>query len=142
MHDLIMWVLIYAGLAGSLGYIVYTFWLEYKRQKLTDQIRKGEVPVDYSQVAKRSQEMNNQIELGNPNFRKNINDLTHLRVKVGHIRLRGYDRAVADRDKGLKFTAGVKATPYPKGSGEAKQWVRGYCQGANVRDVKRYYDSA
>jgi len=147
MRDLTMWNLIMAGavgliMAGAVGYIVYTLWLEYKRRKLSDQIRKGEVPVDYSQVAKRSQELNNQVELGNPTFRQNVNDLTHLRERVGLIRLSGYDRAISDRNKGLKFSVGVAATPYPKGSGEAKQWVRGYCQGRNVRPPGPYMRKA
>ena len=142
MNDYIMNVLIYAGIAGAVGLVIYNIWLEYRRRKLTQQIRDNIVPVDYDQVAKRAREMNDQIELGNPDFRKNTNDLRRLRENVAIIRLDGFDRAVSDAFKGLKFTLGVSATPHPKGSGEAKQWVRGYCQGANVSDIERYYRAA
>lgn len=136
----------------ALAWVADVLWKRHKKRDLWKHIRENRVPVDYDRVAEAVREANDpgnivkeaksHAGVGPPTQRQNLSDLKRLRSNVARIRVNGYDRAVSDRENKVEFAWGVTRTPYPKGTGEAKQWVRGYCIGANVRDIKRYYDAA
>lgn len=108
----------------------------------------GIIPRDYSKKMKSAMEEVNAAQVGAAEDNDldasdaavyRFEQLKSIRTHVGHIRARGYRRGEADRQAN-KFDP--EATPYPRGSGAAQQWVRGYCAGANVMDIKQYYDDA
>lgn len=131
------------GLVGLTGWLIKI----YKKRVLWQNIEDNVVPVDYDQVADAVREMNSpdmilREAMDRPQVRHNLGNLQRLRTHVSIIRSDGYDRAVSDQLTRIGFEAGVTSGPFKKGTGEAKQWVRGYCMGANVTDIKRYYRAA
>ena len=117
---------------GVLGLRLYKYWCLRRARK---DIAAGRVPVDYSQVAIIVREENDShlgYDVG----------LYAIRYQVARIRAAGFE--VGQQFRGVKtrpeFVAAVN--PHPEGSGEAKQWVRGYCQSANIFDPKPYMDAA
>ena len=111
-------------------------------------VDKGEVPADYN-VVKVEQEMLNKVD-EKRSFKERISEDTEIRhgaiervrLKVAHIREAGFVVGQRHQAEEVPFEEGVKGTPFKQGSGEAKQWVRGYCMGRNVIDIKPYYDAA
>lgn len=111
-------------------------------------VDKGEVPADYN-VVKVEQEMLNKVD-EKGSFKERISEDTEIRhgaiervrLKVAHIREAGFVVGQRHQAEEVPFEEGVKGTPFKQGSGEAKQWVRGYCMGRNVIDIKPYYDAA
>jgi len=111
-------------------------------------VDRGEVPADYS-IVKTEQEMRNKVdEVGSfaerqsDDHKLRRSSVDSVRQRVAGIRVAGYDAGKLDHKNGMSFEFGVICAPYKKGSGEAKQWVRGYCMGRNVRDIKQYYKEA
>lgn len=111
-------------------------------------IDKSEVPADYN-VVKVEQEMLNKVD-EKGSFKERISEDTEIRhgaiervrLKVAHIREAGFVVGQRHQAEKVPFEEGVKGTPFKQGSGEAKQWVRGYCMARNVIDIKEYYDEA
>lgn len=128
--DTIMYTIIGFGVAMWIAWVIIGTILEARRKReLYRQIEVGEVPVDYSAAIKEvATEQGASILLtGFENEGRSV-DLLNLRTKVAYIRADGYDRAVEDADRGECFGCGIENNPHPQGSGEAKQWARGYCQ--------------
>jgi hypothetical protein len=121
-----------------------------KRRQVRRQIKAGVVPVDYEMVATQAKAMNDDVEekaargqiVDTPTFRQNAADLHRVRSKVAGIRDKGYVAGSSDKEHKVAVEIGLGNNPWPKGSGEAKQWVRGYCMGACITDPKQYmYDA-
>ena len=118
----------------------------YKRRQATKGILAGKVPAGYGVIKTEQERLNKIDEAGglaqSPKDRRIASCLRGIRERVSHIRYAGYVAGENDQFAGLPFDTGVKGTPHKKGSGEAKQWVRGYCMARNVTDIKQYYRAA
>jgi len=125
------------------GYKIYD-WL--KHRKAREQIHDFVIPPDYSEVEYQQKRINKIDESGSIAKRtaedSNRVAVQRIRMHTARIREAGFIAAGLDQRRGVKFDDGVKGSPYPKGSGEAKQWVRGYCMGYNVMDIAKYYEEA
>jgi hypothetical protein len=139
------------GLWFAFGFIsssikAYKFLKRRREDRQTDAtIAAGKVPVDYDLVARRVRDLNDLDACQDaivPETRARLGQMKRMRETVSIIRLRGYDRALDDRVNSIDVDLGLKNNPHEKGSGEAKQWARGYLMGANVRDIKRYIAAA
>ncbi len=132
------------GTIWALIWVAEILWRWHKDRKTAQQIIDGVVPQDYSEISRVAQEMNARDDVTQDGmaFRHNANQLLRIRNTVALIRVDGYDRAMHDRETRIAFQIGVKNNPHPRHSGEAKQWVRGYCQGCNVANPKPYMDKA
>ncbi len=129
MLDVIQWTLIALTAAAGIAWFVYVLVVEARRRKLHQQIKEGEVPLDYSKKIKQVATAQNDAILGTGTENETrYRDLTNLRMKVAYIRADGYDRAAEDAFNNIAFDIGIGNNPHPNGSGEAKQWARGYCQ--------------
>ena len=128
--DTIMFGLIAAGVLGWIGLAIAGYVNEKRRKReLYRQIEYGEVPVDYSAAIKEvATEQGASILLTGFENESRSKDLLDLRTKVARIRADGYDCAKEDEVQGGTFRQGIEDNPWPNGSGEAKQWARGYCQ--------------
>jgi len=124
---------------------IYTGWWK-PRSEWRQVINEGKVPADYSAVGRVAKALNERVisasVLDSKELEGNQASLDLLRTRVARIRVAGYDRATSDSSIGVRFRIGVARSPHPTGSGEAKQWVRGYCMGANVPDPRPYMDAA
>ena len=139
----------YIGTVMAQAIVAIIDWLRDRRRSsaedLEGSINEGTVPRDYSRKMKAAMEEVNSIQQFATDFRDSeraigrLEALKALRTTVAHIRQDGYVRGEAHRHKGI-FNPG--SCPHRKGSGTAQQWVRGYCQGANVLDPKPYIDEA
>ena len=116
--------------------------------EIFEEWKSGAIPRDYSKKMKAAmQEVNARQEASayandlaaSDDAIYRFEKLKSIRTEVARIRARGYRRGEADRYAN-QFKP--EAAPYPKGSGAAQQWVRGYCQGQNIMDIKQYYDEA
>ena len=156
MGDRTMFIVIGACLAAYCGVLLfqglYLVRKWFKQQdidpetvELLDDWASGEIPRDYSKRMKAAMEDVNARQVAATNIAAsdeaiyNFERLKGVRMCVANIRGRGYRRGEADRMAGI-FEPG--AAPYPKGSGAAQQWVRGYCSGQNIMDIKQYYEEA
>jgi len=126
-------------------YVWVRDWLRHENA-ITKMVDKGEVPADYSHVEIEQKILNKRDEVGeiDIDYEDDVrrNALDGVRLKVAHIRDAGFVIGQQDQRDDIPFKDGVRATPFKQGSGEAKQWVRGYCMGRNVIDIKPYYDAA
>lgn len=123
MNDLLLFGAFLSCGVLYVGYWAYQDWRETRRLRLLyKQIREGVVPRDYSKQIKAVARQHN-TEYGGPTAA-----LQSLRYRVSLIRVEGFDRAQAAKNRGELFVDGIESNPYPKGSGEAQQWARGYCQ--------------
>jgi len=142
-------VMIGLGLWASVYVVEYALkgWRWFKqRMDIEELIDTGDVPADYG-VIEREQERLNKIDEGNldPTHEatREIRVAVHAaRQKVAHVRFAGFKIGEQDQHAGTSFARGVISGPFKKGSGEAKQWVRGYCMARNVLDIKQYYRDA
>lgn len=131
MEDRIMFGIVIFGFVVWVAVYAYEIWFEWKRKKvLTQQIAAGIVPVDYSSMVREFATKQNNEAMGFPTSEQEtmFGALRALREKVGLIRAQGFDAARAAREKGEFFAQAISENPYEKGSGEAKQWARGFCQ--------------
>ncbi|MEE9366025.1 MAG: hypothetical protein V3W44_04985 [Dehalococcoidales bacterium] len=127
--DIFMYTLIAIGAVIFAGWFVATALEARRKRELHRQIEEGEVPVDYSAAIKEvATDQNNAILGVGFEHESRAKDLYGLRMKVAHIRANGYDRAADDVRNNIDFVFGIGNNPHPQGSGEAKQWARGYCQ--------------
>lgn len=123
MNDLYLFGAFLACGVFYVGYWAFVDWRETRRLIfLNKQIREGIVPTDYSKKIKAVARQQN-ADFGGP-----TDALGALRYKVSCIRVEGFDRARVAKNRGELFIDGIESNPYPKGSGEAQQWARGYCQ--------------
>ncbi|HDZ37799.1 MAG TPA: hypothetical protein ENH62_05880 [Marinobacter sp.] len=123
----VAWVLVYA----------HEIWSEWRRKKfINQQIDDGVVPQNYSKVVK-EWATRYDAEAMSPGMTdeqdRRHGRLSHLRQTVGMIRARGFDEARRARQWGMSFNEAIADCPYEKGSGEAQQWTRGFCQESGVR---------
>lgn len=111
---------------------------QWRLRKAANQVIRGEIPVNYNLVDDLQRQINDDDEGG-----KNLmaddreegsltNGLRIVRFSVAQIRVIGFDQALLDYDLLIAPDDGVKKNPYDAGSGQAKQWVRGYCMGAGI----------
>ncbi len=134
MKDTIMFGVIIFGLIVWVGVYAYEIGYEWWRKRtINRQIASGVVPVDYSAVIREAAtDRNNEVLAWgapiDPKRAKKNADLLSLRTRVAIIRSDGFVAAQAARLKGEMFAQAISENPYPKGSGEAKQWARGFCQ--------------
>lgn len=150
MSDKYMFYVIGSGLAAYLivvliqGVTIARGWL--KRRSAVREIDQGVIPADYDQV-KAEQERINAVDSGgelvlNEKHAARSRNLNQVRLQTAHVRYAGYLRGEEDQHREVPFSDGLMANPNPRGSGAAKQWVRGYCMARNVTDIKQYYDAA
>lgn len=133
MIDIIMYGLVGGGFTLWSAWAIYVVLAERRRKRiLNQQIMDGVVPVDYSNVVREFATQQNVEACGFTTAAQEhrINRLQALRMKVAHIRVEGFDAARQARVGKVLFETGISANPYEKGSGEAKQWARGFCQEA------------
>ena len=132
---LITCLLAYVAVVVFQGVLKVVTWVKTYRARKA--VQRGEIPPNYSAGIKSAQE-----EANSRPDDSGHSALVSIREKVGLIRLEGYLRGETDEADSFPFKYGVAATPYKKGSGEAKQWTRGYCQARNVMAIKKYIDRA
>lgn len=131
IEDRIMFGVVIFGFVVWVGVYVYELWAEWKRKKiLTQQIAAGVVPVEYSSMVREFATKQNNEAMGFPTSEQEVMfaALRTLREKVSLIRAQGFDAAREARDNKRSFAMAIADNPYPKGSGEARQWARGFCQ--------------
>ena len=104
----------------------------YRARRDVDLLMDGGVPINYKAAVVTAQTRLNDDISGS-------GSLYGVRSKVSRIRGNGYDVGVNDRSD---YMAGLSENPHPQGSGEARQWVLGYCIGANILDAKKYMDES
>lgn len=118
---------------------------------IAEMIQAGTIPRDYSRIMKAAMEQVNAQQIattdGNSIYPTTeaiirFETLKGMRTRVARVRHSGYLRGERDRHSGVKFSQGIAANPYKKGTGAAQQWVRGYCAGQNVMDIAVYYNEA
>ena len=113
----------------------------WKGHKTREEILRGVVPVDYQLVIEEAGRVNRILSDGpldeqqSDGFIIQDSALQNMRQKVGRIRDDGFVVGYTKRGQ-------LSNNPYPTGSGESKQWVRGYCMGRNITDPKPYMDKA
>ena len=153
MSDRVMFIVVGIALAAyalvllvQLGLKIRDWWRHHSA--VNAMIDTGRVPADYG-VVRREQERLNKIDIDGSLMDRTLPDVELTRTVVAsvretasHIRFSGYRIGEQDQDTGLNFELGVQSNPFPTGSGEAKQWVRGYCMARNVLDIKQYYNAA
>ena len=131
--DLIMFGMLAIGGVGFLGWIIATILERRRKRELYRKIEYGEVPVDYSAAIREvATEQGASILLTGFENEGRSKDLLSLRTKVARIRAEGYAAAVVHERGGIELWVGIRYSPYPIGSGEAKQWARGYCQASGT----------
>lgn len=134
-NELIMYGLLGSGLIVWIASYVYQILYERHRKRVIDQqIRDNVVPVDYSAVIREvATDRNNEVlhqGILSPEQEEKAVNLERLRWHVAAIRVLGYDAAKRAEERGELFAFAIETNnPYEKGSGEAKQWARGFCQG-------------
>lgn len=142
MSDKTLFMVVGAGIAAYLVVCMMQFslWL-YRKWRVSrgkKMLKAGKIPTNYSEAVAAAQTEDN----ADPRSKGTNPTLLRVRKQVGLIRFRGFLRGEVDRDNNVSFKHGVNACPHKRGSGEAKQWVRGYCQARNVMDPKKYMDRA
>jgi len=129
MKDTILFGVIIFGIVMWVATYVGGIWWEWRRKKILYQtIRDGIVPADYSAAVREVATEVNDAALGGAPEDGMERYLMALRNKVALIRLSGFDVAREARLKGELFAQAIDTNPHEKGSGEAKQWARGFCQ--------------
>lgn len=130
MDDLIMFLAVVAAAALAVGWHAVVYQIEVRRvRKLNQQIRDCVVPVDYNSIAEVARQQNESVLHPTQGPQDvSFGDLLALRTRVAYIRVEGYDTAKDEKAKGTLFIDAIEQNPYTKGSGEAKQWARGFCQ--------------
>ena len=122
MIDNIMFGITIAGMVLWVGSYAYQAYNIHKERVIDKQIDAGVVPRNYSQAIRvRATKINDDVwgdALG----------LSSIRMLVAQIRVEGFDRARLAKDSGELFIDAIETNPYLKGSGEAQQWARGFCQ--------------
>ncbi len=140
--DFMMFGLLAIGLVGFAGWFIAVLLEARRKRELYRKIRYGEVPVDYSAAIREvATDQNNAILKTGFDDEGLSQDLYSIRTKVAYIRANGYDQAKDDVINGISMVFGIADCPHPKGSGEAKQWVRGYCQATGTQP-KEWMDRA
>ena len=159
MDDGTLFLVIGVALAAYIAVVIaqavagiFVWWrnrsAEQAVESFEENINDGTIPRDYSKQMKAAMEAVNARQVAATESEDLIESesaiarferLKSLRTTVAEVRYNGYVRGEAHRHKGIFNTAGC---PHPTGSGAAQQWVRGYCQGANVLDPKPYIDEA
>ncbi len=141
--------MVIAGFWLALGIIgwgtrVYQ-WLKHKRA-VQEIIDTGRVPADYGIVEREQRRLNRIDEAATDPLHKDTADqrraIADVRTAVAHIRFAGYTIGEQDQRAEVAFETGVRSAPFKRGTGEAKQWVRGYCMGRGVLDIKQYFNEA
>lgn len=131
-NELIMYGLLGSGVIVWVASYVYEIWYKWNQKRVIDQqIKDGVVPLNYTAVVRATAtERNNEVLGGilTPEQEQKAVNLDRLRWKVSEIRVQGFDAARKAKDKGELFGQAIAMNPYEKGSGEAKQWARGFCQ--------------
>lgn len=131
MIDNIMFGITIAGMVlwvGSYAYQAYHIHLE---RVIDKQIIDGVVPRNYSKaVRERATRENNEVLGGSIGHEQELvsQNLGSIRLRVAQVRVEGFDRARLAKDNDELFIDAIETNPYPKGSGEAQQWARGFCQ--------------
>lgn len=129
MIDNIMFGITIAGMVlwvGSYAYQAYQIHLE---RVIDKQITDGVVPRNYSKaIRERATKVNNEVLGGAIAQGQGLPELGSIRLIVAHIRVEGFDRARLAKENGELFIDAIETNPYDKGSGEAQQWARGFCQ--------------
>lgn len=152
-HDLFIVVGVLLGLYALVVlaqglYRIYQ-WLKHSKTSalvtVLEESDGGLIPRNYSRKMKAALEEVNalastpstveQAESARYKFER----LKAIRVTVARIMDQGFAAGMRDRDNAV---FNEKANPYPRGSGAAQQWVRGYCMGQNVTDPKPYMEAA
>ncbi len=129
MNDTMMFGVVGIGFVlWVFTYVVEHAWKVLKRRKLDKQVVEGVVPRDYSRKLKVLQQELNQGNLLTDEQNATWDRLQSLRERVGLIRLAGYDAGDVARVERVEFALGIGKNPYPRGTGEAQQWARGFCQ--------------
>ncbi len=134
MKDTIMFGVITSGMVVWAGVYAYEIWYRWWRKRIiTKQIADGIVPVDYSAaIREAATDRNNEVLAGgsltDPVRDQRTAELLSMRTRVGLIRAEGFDAAREARGNKRSFAMAISDNPYPRGSGEAKQWARGFCQ--------------
>ena len=139
MSDSIVYALATVLVVWGLWLIGDYVRLKLKHRRINKQIAAGIVPVDYKEVARVVQELNSsesvkrealELEgLNPPKIRKRLGDLKRIRTRVAYIRDAGYCVGERQRHQKDPIEVGLRENPFEKGTGESKQWVRGYCMG-------------
>jgi hypothetical protein len=132
----------------------FALWYRARKAKRTAQreIDSGSVPVDYDQVAELVRDANNAEDASSPDFagivpspeiRKRLNTLNSMRHRVAVLRGQGFDKGSDHKANGMTdVELGLQSNPHDKGTGEAKQWARGYLMAQSIRDIKPWIDKA
>lgn len=146
---LLIVIMVIAGFWLTLGAIDWGLrlyrWHQHKKA-VQEIIDTGRVPADYGVVKREQNRLNRIDEAATDPLHKDTADqrraIADVRIAVAHIRFAGYVIGEQDHAAKIAFEIGVTQTPFKRGTGEAKQWVRGYCQGRNVLDIQQYYNEA
>lgn len=151
MNDSIFHTIIAAGLGLWIALLVFQLIvIGYRRLKQWLAVRKlvqdGRIPADYG-VVEREQKRLNDIDISGTDVLREKYPaeraaISCVRETCATVRYEGYLRGQDDHQEKVAFAIGVRNTPFMKGSGASKQWVRGYCMGRNVLDIKQYYNAA
>jgi len=131
--------IVFYGLIASItigwvsSYVYGVLYERYRKRVLDQQVEAGIVPLDYSNAVRelataRNNEVLHQGGLPDSHQERQAVNLDRLRWRVSEIRVQGFDAARVARVKGEMFAQAIAENPYAKGSGEAKQWARGFCQ--------------
>ena len=159
MDDGTLFLVIGVALAAYIAVVIaqavagiFVWWrnrsAEQAVESFEENINDGTIPRDYSRKMKAAMEAVNARQVAATESEGLIESesaiarferLKSLRTTVALVRGDGYVRGECHRHKGIFNPSGC---PHPKGSGAAQQWVRGYCAGANVMDIKQYIDEA
>lgn len=124
----------------------YKWWKGRAKRAALKSIEKYEVPTDYNQVGLIQEDVNKRqldaTEAGQVVSATALEGkISQVRQKVSRIRYGGYVFGEEAKLNRVDFDIGVEQHKYEKGSGEAKQWVRGYCMAFGVQP-KKWMDKA
>ena len=145
MNDQILLMVVVFGLLVWFGCGAAEWaWNWWRAHKTRGEILDGTVSVDYQLVVDEANRVNKVYAEGSlaeqmdEDFSVRESALTRIRENVARIREAGFVIAT----QATTTDRGLASNPFKRGTGESKQWVRGFCMGRNILDPKPYMDKA
>ena len=141
MDDQLLFIIVAAGLtAWCFVWLIEKVFNWYRKRRDVKTLFAGDIPVKYEETVKTAQQLVNDGKLSDDV--EMFTKLQDVRESVAHIRYQGYLAGERDGALGRPFETGVRINPHKPHTGASRQWVRGYCMGRNVIDIKPYMDQA
>jgi len=143
---IIVWFVLCSIYYGPMLWAKVKNWYQYN--EAVDEVKAGKVPVNYDQVKSMVINANAADDATDLKVSKKDVDPTQLavmRMNVARIRESGFIIGEQQRASDRPHESVIyvcQLNPFGHGTGEAIQWARGYCMGANILKPRPYMDAA